>query len=89
MKNQSVAEKNVTAKTKPHGFDEFIYLIDLSNFTDYKIPIYLSRLLCALLSLFFDNLSRNSYMRKGSRIMMLFPSLTTFVFTWHQYELAC
>ena len=39
MKNQTVAEKNVTVRTKQHGFDEFIYLLDLSNFTDYKIPI--------------------------------------------------
>ena len=53
MKNQSVAEKNVTAKTKPHGFDEFIYLIELSNFTDYKIPILPIKIVVCIFVPFF------------------------------------
>ena len=33
------SEKNVTVRTKHHGFDEFIYLLDLTNFNDYRISI--------------------------------------------------
>ena len=33
------SEKNVTVRTKQHGFDEFIYLLDLTNFNDYQISI--------------------------------------------------
>lgn len=40
MKNQSrKSKKNVTVRTKQHGFDEFIYLLDLSNLIYNRIPI--------------------------------------------------
>ena len=33
------SEENVTIRTKQRGFDEFIYLLDLTNFNYYRISI--------------------------------------------------
>lgn len=76
MKNQLVAflnlriagksEKNVTIRTKQRRFDEFIYLLlDLLNFIDYQILILPIEIVACTFVPFFDNLSRNSCMRKG------------------------
>ena len=77
---QGKYEKNVTVRTKQHGFDIIIYLLDLSNFTDYQIPILPIKIVLCTFVPFFDNLSRNSYLWKELLIMMLFPSTYNFGF---------
>ena len=96
MNNQLVAflnlriagksEKNVTVRTKQRGFDEFIYLLlDLLNFIDYRIPILPIEIVVCTLVPFFDNLSRNSCMRKGLLTIILFTSTYKFGFHLAQF----
>ena len=73
------SKKNVTVRTKQRGFDEFTYLLDLSNCIRISISIPIEIVACTFVP-FFDNLSRTSCMQKGLLVIMLFPSTYNFGF---------
>ena len=75
------SKKNVTVRTKQRGFDEFTYLLDLSNCIRISISksIPIEIVACTFVP-FFDNLSRTSCMQKGLLVIMFFPSTYNFGF---------